>query len=199
MTRRKSITVQKQKRLIKTTVIVLGDGETEESYFNRVNELNIFPSLNLKFVKGNENNYKTKQKEHAENPHLLLIIDVDNTQSGTTKYALIQSATTSRTTSKNVFFNNYSFELWLLNHKIYFSKSITDKSQYDSHMKSTFLVDSWSTNKDQVNRSKIMSSIEFADIFTAQCNVTKLGSKQFNMNPSSNLDEFIKYLLNIKA
>ena len=199
MTIRKSLTVQKQKRLIKTTVVVLGDGETEESYLNRVNELNAFPSLNLKFVKGNENNYKTKQKEHAENPHVLLIIDVDNTQSGSTKYGLIQSATTSKTTSKNVFFNNYSFELWLLNHKVYFSKPITDKTQYDPQMKSTFLVDSWSNNKDQTNRLKIMSSIEVTDIFTAQGNVTRLGSKQFNMNPSSNLDDFIKYLLNIKA
>lgn len=199
MSRRTTVKVKQSKRQIKNTVVVIGDGETEEAYFDRLTELNAFPNLNFKFVKGNEHNYSTRKKEYADNPHVLLILDIDNTNPGTSKYGKIESLVKSKTTKKYVFFNNYSFEHWLLNHKMYFTKPITDKGQYDLHMKNIFSVESWSNNKDETNRTKIMKQLEFDDLINAKNSITKHAKKEFHLNPSSNMDEFVAYLQDIKG
>ena len=86
----------------------------------------------MKYEKGNEFNFETKIKEHAPNKHVIVIIDVDNTASNTPIYNEIKRLIETKKYRNQIFFNNYAFELWLIDHMDYFSKQITDKSQYDS-------------------------------------------------------------------
>ena len=86
MAKRKPIQTSKKTRYVRPTVVILGDGETEKSYINRLKELDFFENVHLKYEKGNEFNFETKIKEHATNKNVIVIIDVDNAASNSPKY-----------------------------------------------------------------------------------------------------------------
>ena len=80
----------------------------------------------------------------------------------------------------------------------YFSKPITDKSQYDSSINDIFGVESWSRNKNQINRKKIMDMITKDSIEQAVINVKRLDKKISFDNPSSNMDDCIQNIKKFK-
>ena len=49
MSKRKPLTNTNKKRLVRPAVIILGDGPTEESYIKRLNDINYFSNVNLKY------------------------------------------------------------------------------------------------------------------------------------------------------
>jgi hypothetical protein len=198
MAKRKPILTSKKTRYVRPTVIILGDGETEESYINRLKELDFFENVHLKYEKGNELNFETKIKEHATNKNVIVIIDVDNAASNSPKYNEIKRLVETKKYKGRVFFNNYAFELWLLNHIDYFSTPITDKSQYDSSMNDIFGVESWSRYKNQRNRKKIMDMINKDSVEEAVTNIKRLDKKNPFENPSSNMDDCINKIKKIK-
>ncbi|MFA7129247.1 MAG: RloB domain-containing protein [Sphaerochaeta sp.] len=198
MAKRKPILTSKKTRYVRPTVIILGDGETEESYINRLKELDFFENVHLKYEKGNELNFETKIKEHATNKNVIVIIDVDNAASNSPKYNEIKRLVETKKYQGRVFFNNYAFELWLLNHIDYFSTPITDKSQYDSSINDIFGVESWSRYKNQRNRKKIMDMINKDTVEEAVTNINRLNKKKPFDNPSSNMDDCIKKIKKIK-
>lgn len=161
-------------------------------------ELNFFSNVNLKYEKGSESNFETKIKEHASNMHVLVIIDVDNVESNTEKYKLIKRLHETKKYKGQIFFNNYSFELWLLNHINYFSKPVIKKIAYDGSMKDTFNVLTWSKYKNQRNRDKVMSHINYDSINHAMKNIKQLDKKTPFENPSSNMDEWVEKINKIK-
>ena len=52
-------------REIKPRVIIIGDGETEEDYINRLKKIDYFKNVNLKFEKGDEDNFEIKLKHEG--------------------------------------------------------------------------------------------------------------------------------------
>jgi len=198
MAKRKPIQTEKKERYVRPTVIVLGDGETEKSYINRLKQLDFFGNVHLKYEKGNEFNFETKIKEHATNKNVIVIIDVDNTQSNSTKYNEVKRLVETKKYKGKVFYNNYSFETWLINHIDYFSKPIIDKTQYDADMKNVFGIESWSRYKNKKNRNQIMALIDNEAIQYATNNIQRLNSKKTFDNPSSNMDECVKKIKRIK-
>ncbi len=174
---------------IKPTVIVIADGNTEKDYIDRLKKLNYFENVNLKFERGDESNFYTKLKEHLENKdNVFLILDIDNVRDGG-RYDKI--ARLIENVEYNIFYNNYSFETWLLNHKVNFATPIIDSSHYNIHFKNHSDVESWSDNKNKNNREKVMNQIDEAAINLAIVNITNLKDKRWHENPSSNMDEFI--------
>ncbi len=198
MAKRNPIQTRKTKRYVRPTVIVLGDGETEKSYIKRLKQLEFFENIKLKYEKGNEFNFETKLKEHANNQNVIVIIDVDNAESNSSKYNAIKKLVDTKKYKGQIFFNNYSFELWLLNHIDYFSTPITDKTQYDKGMSDIFRIESWSRCKNERNRIQVMDLIDGDSIEKAVSNIKLLKKKIFTENPSSNMDECINRIKKIK-
>ena len=198
MAKRKPLQTKRTNRYVRPTVIVLGDGETEKSYINKLKELDFFSNVHLKYEKGNEFNSETKIKEHANNKSVIVIIDVDNAETSSAKYNAIKRLLETKKYKGQIFFNNYSFELWLLNHIDYFSKPVTDKTQYDKEMDDIFGVESWSKYKNERNRSQIMKMIDNDSIKAASANIKLLNKKKPFKNPSSNMDEWVNKIKKIK-
>jgi len=198
MAKRKPLQTKRTNRYVRPTVIVLGDGETEKSYINKLKELDFFSNVHLKYEKGNEFNFETKIKEHANNKSVIVIIDVDNAETSSAKYNAIKRLLETKKYKGQIFFNNYSFELWLLNHIDYFSKPVTDKTQYDKEMDDIFGVESWSKYKNERNRSQIMKMIDNDSIKAASANIKLLNKKKPFKNPSSNMDEWVNKIKKIK-
>jgi len=177
---------------------VLGDGKTEKSYINKLKELDLFNNVHLKYEEGSELNFKKKIKEHANNKNVIVIIDVDNAESNSIKYNAIKKLVDTKKYKGQIFFNNYSFELWLLNHIDYFSKPVTDKTQYDKEINDIFGIESWSKYKNERNRDQIMKLINHESIQTAVVNIKLLNKKKPFKNPSSNMDEWFNKIKKIK-
>lgn len=98
---------------------------------------------------------------------------------------------------KHVFFSNHSFETWLLNHVIFFSKPIIKQQEYNPYMNKHFGVKLWSKYKDANNRKIVMSKVDCKSVIKAKENVKKLDwNKPFD-NPSCNMDKFIEKLLEL--
>lgn len=190
MARRKPLQTRKTSRYIRPTVIVLG--ETEKSYINRLKALDFFKHVHLKYEKGNAYNFETKIKEHAPNKNVVVFIDVDDVKSSSPTYHLIKRLIETKKYKGQVFFNNYAFELWLLNHLDIFSTPITDKTHYDRSMQEGFGVRSWSKSKNERNRQKIMAMITGCSIEKATQNIEKLNQKSPFENPSSNMSDWVK-------
>ncbi len=181
---------------IKPRVIIIGDGNLEKDYIDRLKELNYFENVHLKFEKGDESNFHTKLKEHLENKdNVFLILDIDNVKKGR-RYEKIERLINN--IEYNVFYNNYSFETWLLNHKVSFASPIIDSNQYNIHFKTYFDVESWSSNKNKNNREKVMNQIDVDNINVAVTNIVNISDKRWDNNPSSNMDEFISKIKGIK-
>lgn len=186
-------------RRIKPTVIILGDGKTEESYINRLKELDYFNQINLKFEQGDEFSFETKIKEHAfKEKKVIIIIDIDNAQTNSRKYNQIKKLFETKKYKNQIFFNNYAFELWLINHYKKCGKPILDKKGYDSEMEEIFKVSSWSDYKNENNRKKVMDKIDCQSIDNAVKNINELNQKSPFKNPSSNMDEWVRTINKIK-
>jgi len=198
MAKRKPLQTKKTNRYVRPTVIVLGDGKTEKSYINKLKELDLFNNVHLKYEEGSELNFETKIKEHANNKNVIVIIDVDNAESNSIKYNAIKKLVDTKKYKGQIFFNNYSFELWLLNHIDYFSKPVTDKTQYDKEINDIFGIESWSKYKNERNRNQIMKLINHESIQTAVVNIKLLNKKKPFKNPSSNMDEWFNKIKKIK-
>lgn len=198
MAKRKPIPKTRYPRYARPTVIVLGDGLTEKAYIDRLKELDYFSNVHLKFEIGNEENFETKLKEHVNNPHVLVILDVDNVQSGTKRFEEIHRLSSTKAYLNKIYFNNYSFETWLLNHKIYYARPITNPSHYNSDILTYFNVESWYTSKNLQNRQIIISSISVNDIDSASKNINSMNQKSPFNNPSSNMDEWVAHIKSIK-
>lgn len=167
----------------------------KKDYTDRLNQLNYFENVNLKFEKGDESNFHIKLKEHLENKHnVFLILDIDNVRDGG-RYDKI--ARLIDNVEYNVFYNNYSFETWLLNHKINFASPIIVSSHYNTYFKKHFDVESWSDNKNKNNREKVMNQIDKEAINLAIVNIANIKEKKWDENPSSNMEEFINKIKNI--
>jgi hypothetical protein len=123
---------------------------------------------------------------------------VDNAESNNTKYNAIKKLVETKKYKGQIFFNNYSFELWLLNHIDYFSKPVTDKTQYDKKMNDVFGIESWSKYKNERNRDQILKMIDYDSIKAASTNIKRLNRKKPFKNPSSNMDEWVNKIKKIK-
>lgn len=196
---RKRIKSKKKNKIfaIEPLVIVLGDGKTEEDYFERLNKINYFKDIRIKYEKGSEDNFETKLKEHLYiKDKVFVVLDIDNEDKSSDRYDKIKYLLEKY--PNQVFYNNYAFEIWLINHKSTYGKPITNKEQYDCDIKSLFGVESWSSNKNKQNRTKIMSQIETVDVDCACKNIKVISANEWNNNPSSSMDNLIYKIDEIK-
>lgn len=190
---RKRLVSPKKKRRTKPFFIVLGEGPTEEAYIKKIKNFSTFANINLKFYTGDEESFAIRLQENFEiKSKVLLILDIDHLQPSDTRYKKIERLITKY--NAQVFYNNYSFETWLLNHAISFSKPILKSDQYDSYFESSFDVKSWHRRKNERNITKVMNQIDETSMNTALNNIKLISGNKWDNNPSSNMDLFIAVL-----
>lgn len=165
----------------KKKVYIVVEGEVEIDYFNRINELRIFPNLLLKCKKGDESKFPTIYQEYTDN-EVFLLLDLDVLTTQDNRYQRIENILKNNEYKGRIYISRYSFETWLLNHKILFGKLINNKYHYDAHIKKHFSINHWSTTKDENNRKKMNDSISVDDVNRAIQNCEFLYNKSLEKN-----------------
>ncbi len=185
--------IKRTNRRIKTPVKIYVEGQTEISYFKHLNDLEYFTNLAIKTVKGPFEKfiYDTNELKY-------IIVDIDNKQPKQRKES---DKLTQITKDERVFFNNYSFETWLLLHKNKNVKKVLKHHSYDLEMKRTYNVISWSENKSKKQLNKINKQISKKDIKAAINNSKVIENHIPFTNPSSNMKKLFDELsrLNMKG
>lgn len=181
---------RKTNRPIKVVVKIYVDGPTEIYYWDRVNELELFPNIHIQAKKGSYDRYLYDYN----NETTFLTLDIDNKQKHQKKeYELLEEACKN----EKVFYNNYSFETFLLHHKIKTVGRIESKYSYDKKMRRHFGVDEWADNKCHNSRTKICKEITKESIEFCIANLKQYHRKNWNDNPSSNMDKLFDRLKEI--
>lgn len=182
---------RKRPRRLKNQVILFVDGEVEIEYLKHI-EINRYDNVRFNVKKGNENDFINIL--HDEIPKML-ILDIDavtKRNDPKKRYNNIKYITKDKDIKKDVFFNNYSFETFLLLHVKDFTKRILKIDEYNKDMKAEFdIKDSWSNKKNKSNIQKVFLRIDQKSLKTALLRAKKLSST-FHKNPSSNMDKFFK-------
>lgn len=102
------------------------------------------------------------------------MLDLDNLSTRDTRFKSIEKLVYCNEYKERIYISRYSFETWLLNHKTYFGVAISDKSQYDYHMKKYFSISHWRKEKNERNRKVIINSISVDDVDRAIKNCQSL-------------------------
>lgn len=198
-TRRSKLSTYRGLAVAKTAVVVIVDGKTEIEYFVKLEQLSIFPNLRFKPVIGDDSSYEDIFKENYDIAHKYLILDIDHSHIHNQKRAdRIRSILNKNETKEIVHFNNYSFETFLLNHIVSFGSPITEKKQYDKHMKKHFGVNSWSSNKDSHNTSIVIAQITDESFKEMMRNIVTIYKEQCFENPNSSMHLLFEKLEKIK-
>jgi len=124
---------KRKKKRLKNNVILYVDGGVEKDYFNHLN-INSKDNVYFNIKIGDERDYIRNQDD--EEPHLL-IVDVDATEKKVDpkkRYSDLKSLKND----DNVFFNNYAFETFLLQHVKPFNRPIMKSKEYDNDMNECF-------------------------------------------------------------
>lgn len=180
--------VIKSNRQIKTRVFVVAEGMTEEEYLKRLNNLGIFPKHSFVFKKGKEDNYLLLKKQNLENQHFYLWLDMDNlSPNSKDRGQKINKLYQNKAYRPYIFFNNPSFETFLLNHFINLTKPITTKKEYDELFKKHLGIESWSNNKTKKNICKVMGKISKERFEKGLVNVRSIYKENPFVNPNSNM------------
>jgi RloB-like protein len=177
MSRRRNIS-NKRIRNEKLVIRLIVDGETEEDYFNHLNNLEVYERIAFKPKRGNELDYKREKIRESDNP-VFFIVDIDAKEQDKALDKLIKN--------DKIFFNNYSFETFLIAHKtIPFGKVLT-KKEYNQKINEHFHVEEYKKTKEQ--RKKIISQIDKGNLESALSNIKYINNDNMYKNPSSNMHE----------
>lgn len=185
---RRSSSSKKGSRQQIQRIYLVVEGATEVAYFTRLNELGIFPNCTFKVKEGGVEEFKSAKKQNYENKHVYLILDVDNLDSqNLDRGKKIGELYNNKNYTSHIFFTNYSFETFLINHFESFTRCVTNKKQYNIYMKSLFGIESWSVNKHENNRKRIMDKITKDNFSVAIENCKKLYNEDIFHNPNTNI------------
>ena len=188
MRRREKLPSKKGLAMLSTRVLLVVDGKTEVCYFSHLNKLGIFQDLNFKTIKGDENDFQTIFKENHDLKHKYLILDIDNCPISNQKRGKkLETLFKEKYEKKVIYFNNYSFETFLLNHLQSFSKPIIHKHEYDIEMKRVFGVDSWSRSKNEENLCSVLNQIDTLQFNQMLVNIKKIYDPNPFKNPNSSM------------
>lgn len=185
----------------KINIIAVVEGITEKLYFERLKELNYFPQLSFTIkMLGSKDNWRPSltsalaSKNNAD--YVLLILDIDHdTEKMSEIERLITKDYSPKVLKKVLFYNNYAFELFLLNHKIVYRKSVINGNGYDAEMKKVFQLSSY--NKREKEIESIMKKINKEDIDLAVERMSRIVT-DYRRNPSSNMVQMFDKLKKIK-
>jgi hypothetical protein len=92
-------------------------------------------------------------------------------------------------------FSNYSFDLWLILHKIPFYRSVTSSAQYQVQLSQTYQLSS-SNSKSTDSMNKILSQIALSDVRHAIDNGKLIDQINQNGRTSHKTSRSISYYLN---
>lgn len=189
---RKPLASPTNSRQSRTKIVVVGEGKTERDYIERLRQLDVFPRINFKFVEGKMDKFQTVKQENL-GVEVQLLVDIDNCVRHDVHYQEIHRMLTHPSTKHITFYNNYSFETWLLNHSCDFHKPMTQSRQYNPWMKASFGVDAWSSNKTDHNRDHVMKQITASSVEKAAERVRSM-HHSIDSNPTSNMDQWVQRL-----
>ena len=183
---------------LKVTVYCEGIGD--ELYLRRLNELKIFPNLQItpKSV-DSKTRFNLRRrlrvlKSENEDAKFAVLLDMDNGNSADLYQQLIQVAKEfTDSTETVVFFNNYSLELFILNHfqtHTYSNKSLK-KDDYKKDLQKVSNLPQYKGS--QSDWEKITTLIDSGMVQQALTNMKKIQHDP-KANPSSNMNAFFDYL-----
>lgn len=187
---------RKKQRRLKNEIILYVDGEVEIAYFKHIN-INQIDNVRFSIKKGDEIEFLKNIDDEIPRMIILDIDAITKDNDPKKRYLNIDKILKDHRTNKNVFYNNYSFETFLLLHITDRIEPIYHAKAYDKLMTKYFkLKDKWSRHKDASNLKLIFSMID-QDSLNNAIERTKQFNKDAFLNPSSNMCDFferIKYL-----
>ncbi len=191
---------KRKQRTKKEPIIIIVDGDTEVAYFRRLNELKIFPKLNFKPTIGTELDASYIFKENLDIQHKFVILDIDNCRmlDNNNREEKIRKIINDKEFQNKIFYNNYAFETFLLNHIRFFPNKIIKKKEYDKYMKKHFNVENWSS-RGSTQISKITEKITLESFEVMLENIPKIYNEDCFYNPNSNLHKLFEILKQINA
>lgn len=196
---RRKLPIAKGLAVLKQTVLVIVDGKTEEMYFDKLNKLGLFPNIRFKTVMGDDSNFEIIFRENLELKEKFIILDIDHCNHHIPKrMERIRWLRSKKFLREIIFYNNYSFETFLLNHKIKFAAPITDSIQYDIHMNTQFSVQNWHNNKTEHALKQVMNDITDDSHQLMLINILEIHKEDCFENPSSNMSRFFERIKTIK-
>ncbi|MBU1142307.1 MAG: RloB family protein [Firmicutes bacterium] len=197
--KRNKLPTQRGLAVAKTAIVVIVDGNTEKKYFEKINELGIFPNLRFKPIQGDDCSYENIFKENHDISYKFLVLDIDHCIESNTKRSIrIKTILSKKETKDIAYFNNYSFETFLLSHLVAFGCPITEKKQYDAHMKNHFCVSGWSKYKNERNTSLVIAKITEESFKNMMVNIARIYKENCFENPNSNMHLMFEKLEKIK-
>lgn len=172
------------------------EGKVERDYFTKINSINMFPNIQLEITIGNIKEFKTIYKSNLDNP-VFFVFDLDNHSKHSKEHTEFINLT--REYKGCIIYSRFSFETFLLNHKLFFNQSITQKSQYDSLIRNYFSIDHWGEEKNLRNRQTLINQINVENVKTAIDNCKKIeksivDEKKTERNPYTNMHILFKEL-----
>ncbi len=188
------------------------EGQTEKLYLNHIKS--VLNLSNLKFEikeKGSSVLQEFNQDTECDVPVLAIVdidanpdknIKVDCTSKTVKNYVnevnnrVVQPSTIicqklSLGNINYIFYTNYSFELFLLNHKVSYKKADLNDKNLIKAIEKTFGINEYKKTKQQIEN--ILLQIQLADIETCLDNISGISSKVAE-SPSCNLDELLSIL-----
>lgn len=180
---------RRKQRKLKNNIILFVDGHVEKRYFNHIN-INRYKSIKFKIKIGDELDYIRNYKDEVG---IMVILDIDGiTERNDPKKRF--NNISKIINHDNVFYNNFSFEGFLLHHVCDFNAKILSSNEYDQHMRDEFgVIDSWSRNKNINNSDKILNKVT-KETMEAAIIRSKSLNNHFYTNPSSNMNKLFDRL-----
>lgn len=166
------------------------DGPTEIDYFKKLNDLKVYKYLSFKPLASGVNGYEYDY----EKSKCSLIVDIDAKDKRKSRKEYNRLSSLINNSDYNVFYNNYSFESFLLLHRNKSVKSVFSSNGYDISIKRTFDIDEWSHDKNKFKRTKLLNNISKDDILRAKENTKLYNNKNWYDNPSTNFYKFFEFI-----
>lgn len=196
-----------RKKTRKKVVTLYVEGVTEEVYFNHLNKLGIFENISFqpkKLGSGGKHKFKNVHKRIQTllqtNPEskFFILVDMDNGDSKPLAKEIIANLGSineelNSQPQNYLMYNNYSFELFILNHKKMYMKKVVNKADYKKDLENLYDCDDYKGS--QKDFEHICSKIKKSDVTLACENVEKL-SNSIDENPNSTMDILFKNIGN---
>ncbi|MDZ5758587.1 RloB domain-containing protein [Carnobacterium maltaromaticum] len=198
--------VAKRRRPItKKKVTIFCEGVGDEKYIQWLNTLEYYDRLSFKAlnIKGNGHFDKINKKIRSlllseENAVFCIFMDIDNGVSK--KYyescmKQLKDHDFCENPEERIFFTNYSFELFILNHhEDHYCKRALNKKTYQRDIEKRFGIPEFKGT--EVQWSGLLKKLTIADFENAKQNLTKISIEMSN-NPSTNIKYFFDYMMTV--
>lgn len=193
---------RRRRPITRKKVTIYCEGIGDEKYIQWLNKLNYYDRLSFKAesIDGNGNFNKLYKKIKSllisnEEAVFCILMDMDNGKSKTYYESCVKQLKEHdfcEQPTKIIFFTNYSFELFILNHyNEYYCTKAVNKRTYQKDIEKRFGISEFKGR--EVQWDGLFRKLKIEDFEKAKQNLSNI-SLQMDCNPSTNITEFFDYM-----